>query len=164
MPVHFTHCLLSFALMASLVVGQFLLSLSVYGDQSMSVMDNIKRVHLIKNLTQNPQNLNKMAGDNIAMILRTPSLARYENNVVAWHYHGESCSLDIYFSDNQARPDYIEYRPLTLNEGISAQFQSTAQSDLNYNCLKDVLNSQGVSTPENYARQPIPSWDSPYRS
>ncbi len=150
--------------MAIFVSGQFALSLGTYSDRSMSFLDNIKRVHLIKSLTQDPDIIGLMDGNDISMILREPSLSRMEKTVTAWHFHGESCSLDIYFSDNKSNPDYIEYRPLTLNKDVLAQYESTKQNDLNHYCLKDVLDSRGVNTPENYARQPVPSWDNPYRT
>jgi len=145
-------------------IGQFGFSYALYGDKTLSFIDNFKRVHLLQELARSPEDIRTMKGDDIAILLPNPSLKRNEETVVAWHYHGESCALDIYFSTGQLRPDYVEYRALSLNATINNQFSQTDERGLNSYCLKDVLEAQGIDTPSTYARQPTPTWDSPYRS
>lgn len=141
-------------------------SLATYADIKISLSENLKRVSLIKQVVRLPQSLKVMDEKNISILLKEPKLLRRENDVSAWHYHGESCSLAIYFSsDNKAgKPDYVEYRALSMNAAVQAQFETVDQSVMDQYCIKDILEAQGVDTPSNYARQPTPTWENPYRT
>ena len=150
-------------LVITLLSAQMVFSLLNYGDMRLSLSDNLVRVQLVKQVVRAPQSIKFMDNEKIAILLREPTLKRNERLVTAWHYHGESCALDIYFS-NTTYPDYIEYRALTLNEDVQAQFDTADNRMMDNYCLKDVLETQGVDTPASYARQPVPTWDNPYRS
>ena len=147
-----------------LQIVQMVFSLVIYGDNNFSLSDNLKRIQLVEQVVRSPQSIRAMNGDEISILLPNPSLKRNEKTVVAWHYHGESCALDIYFSNNHSKPDYVEYRALTLNATINEQMSKTDERGLTNYCLNDVLEAQGIDTPATYARQPTPTWDSPYRS
>ena len=164
LPAPFFTALCAFTVFIVAVTLQIGLSLVTYADTSLSLSDNIKRVHLIKQAVRLPNSLKVMGEEEISVLLRYPTLKRNEMNVTAWHYHGDSCSLAVYFSKGQDRPDYIEYRTLSMNADVSAQFERNDQASINQYCIKDVLEAQGVKTPDNVARQPTPTWDNPYRT
>lgn len=154
---------------ACLVAGglsfcQLMLSFAVYADGDLSLADNMKRVTLVKQAVRAPQSLSLMDKGDIEILLRSPSLKRAESIVSAWHYHGESCALDVYFNGEKSQPDYVEFRALSMNVGIHAQFEQVDQATWNDQCLRDVLDAQGVNTPSSVARRPLPSWENPYRS
>ena len=164
LPASFFNLMLLSIILMGVMGTQVAMSLSVYADGSLSISQNIKRVHLIKKITDSPQSLQSLKNEQIAMVLRDPTLKRNEMNVTAWHYHGESCALDIYFSSSKNIPDYIEYRPLVLNADVDAQFQTTDTETRNNYCLKDILEARGVNTPDYFATRPLPLQNNPYRS
>jgi hypothetical protein len=164
LPASFFTASCALVLFMSVFGLQLMMSLSVYADTSMSLSDNIKRVSLINQAVRLPQSLEVMDEQKISILLRNPMLKRKEMDVTAWHYHGNSCSLAVYFSEGQDKPDYIEYRTLSMNADVSAQFEQNDQASINQYCIKDVLEAQGVSTPDSFARQPTPTWDNPYRT
>lgn len=163
-PASFFITICAFFIFAVVMLSQAGLMLATYGDTSLSISDNVRRVGLIKQAVRFPNSINAMHERDVSILLKSPSLKRNEMDVVAWHYHGESCSLDIYFSKGRTRPDFVEYRALNMNADVSAQFLETDQASLNQYCIKDVLEAQGVDTPSNFARQPTPTWDNPYRT
>lgn len=154
---------------ACLVAGglsfcQLMLSFAVYADGDLSLADNMKRVTLVKQAVRAPQSLSLMDRANIEILLRDPAVKRDELVASAWHYHGESCALDIYFSDQSVTPSYIEFRALSLNDGINAEYEQADEATWNAQCLHDVLDAQGVNTSSSVARRPLPSWKNPYRT
>lgn len=164
MPASFLTFGLCLSFLGINLLGQTVFSLINYGSSDLSVFENIKKVQLIKQVVKSPQSIENLSNNEINILLSEPSLNRGELSVNAWHYHGESCALDVYFSKNKDKPDYIEYRALSLNEDVQAQYNAIDQSAVNDYCLKDILEAQGVNTPDNYARQPTPSWENPYRT
>jgi hypothetical protein len=135
-----------------------------YSVSGLSFSENTKRIDLIQQSIQKPNFLSGLTSDDVELILRKPSLVRVENNVQAWHDHGDSCAIDIYFKDGAKQPDYIEFRALTLNENVSKQFADTDDTYRNQYCIKAVLAAQGVETPNDYVLRPTPTFDSPYSS
>jgi hypothetical protein len=164
LPASLAHLILSFVFMGIISFSQLGLSYLAYADTSLSLSDNIHRVQLVSQVIDEPISVGKLSSRDIEILLKKPSLKRTEAQITAWHYHGESCALDIYFNDDAEKPDYIEYRALSLNSDVEEQFQSTEQDALNQYCINDVLQAQGVDTPASYARQPLPSFESPYRT
>ena len=149
-----------------LMIGamQFGLSVYAYADSRLSLSDNIKKITLVQEAMISPDSLNNWDQKHLKILLRQPQIMRDERIVQSWHYHGESCALDIYFDAKATKPDYVEFRPLSLNHDVQAQYESTDTNTMKLYCLKDVLEAQGVDTPASYARQPLPSWESPYRT
>jgi hypothetical protein len=164
MPASFFNFAFACFIAGGLSLCQLILSFAVYADSDLSLADNVKRVSLVKQAVRAPQSLSLMDKGDIEILLRAPSLKRSESQVSAWHYHGESCALDVYFNDTQSQPEYIEFRALSMNDGINAQFEQVDQATWNDQCLRDVLDAQGVNTPSSVARRPLPSWENPYRS
>lgn len=164
LPASFFTAICGLLLLTTMMLAQIGFSLATYADYTMSLSDNLKRVNLVKQAVKLPHSLKAMDEQSISVLLREPSIKRNEMNVTAWHYHGNSCSLAIYFSKGAKRPDYIEYRTLSMNADISAQFARNDQDSINQYCIKDVLEAQGINTPDNFARQPTPTWDNPYRT
>ena len=159
MPASILHlCLISF-ICTGFMGLQSIMSIALYADSSLSFTDNMKRVKLANIAVNAPHSIADWDGNDIQILLRKPSLRRAENKIAAWHYHGESCALDLYFSDESAKPDYIEYRALTLNNDVQEQFGEADTATLNQYCIKDVLEAQGLKTPSNVARRPIPTLD-----
>jgi len=156
----------TFILILCLMLGgvQLMASFTLHANWDLSFTDNVRRVALVKQAVRTPQSIGVMNRDDIQILLLNPSLKRSEETVVAWHYHGESCALDVYFRDDKSRPDYIEFRALSMNADVNSQFETVDQTTLNDYCLRDVMESQGVNTPNSYARQPTPSWENPYRT
>lgn len=147
-----------------LVMGamQFALSVLAYADAGLSVSDNIRKITLVQSAMDTPDALNSLDKTDIKILLKDPQVLRDEQVVQSWHYHGEVCALDLYFDATSSTPDYVEFRPLNLNNDIQVQFGTADAQTMKSYCLKDVLESQGVDTPSSYARQPLPSWESPY--
>ena len=143
---------------------QFGLSVYAYADSGLSLSDNIKKITLVQEAMTQPDSLSDWNQKDLQILLRQPQIKRNASVTKAWHYHGESCALDIYFDAAKTKPDYIEFRPLNLNNAVQAQYQSADTNTMKLYCLKDVLEAQGVDTPASYARQPLPSYDSPYRT
>lgn len=139
------------------------MSIAIYADTSLSLFDNMKRVKLAQKAVNTPHIISEWDGKDIQILLNKPNLRRSENTIVAWHYHGESCALDLYFSDETTVPDYIEYRALTLNNDVQQQIGQADDATLNQYCIKDVLESQGVKTPSSVAKRPMPTLDNRYR-
>ena len=164
LPASFFTALCASIIFIMVISTQLVFSLATYADTSLSLSDNIKRVQLIKQVVRVPNAIQIMNEEKISVLLRNPTLKRNEMDVTAWHYHGNSCSLAIYFSKGQNKPDYVEYRTLSMNADVSAQFEQNDQTSINQYCIKDVLEAQGVNTPDNFARQPRPTWDNPYRT
>ena len=135
-----------------------------YSVAGLSFSENARRLNLIEQSINDPEILSSLSSDEIELVLQKPSLVRQENTVQAWHYHGDSCAIDIYFKDLDDKPDYIEFRALTLNNSVQEQFKDADQGYVNQYCLKGVLAAQGVETPNSYAARPLPSWTSPYSS
>lgn len=164
MPASFLHLCCACVFACMITMFNFALSFAVYADGNLSVVDNVKRLSLVKQAVRAPQSLSIMDKADIEILLRDPAVKRDELVASAWHYHGESCALDIYFSDQSVTPSYIEFRALSLNDGINAEYEQSDEATWNDQCLRDVLQAQGVDTPASYATRPLPSWDSPYRS
>ena len=143
---------------------QFALSLYAYADKALSLSDNFKKVNLVQQALIRPDSLQSWEQADLEILLKKPQINRDEQVARSWHYHGESCALDIYFDAAATTPDYVEFRPLSMNKDVNAQYQSADNATMKLYCLKDVLEAQGVETPASYARQPLPSWDSPYRT
>lgn len=139
---------------------------NLYALSELSFSENSRRMKLIEKSLRNPGLLARLNVDDMTLLLRNPSLQRVEADVTAWTYHGDECAIDVYFKNNQARPDYVEYRALTLNDDVQAQFTDADEGYVNRYCLKGVLAAQGVDTPASYAEKrqarPLPSWPSPY--
>jgi len=163
-PISFFNMVVIAGLCVSVLLSQAIFSFVLYGDKTLSLSDNYTRIQAIQKMTRVPGSIQQMDARTIDMVMREPSLKRSEHHITAWHYHGESCALDIYFTQGQDRPDYIEYRALTLNEEVQAQFDDTDNQSMQNYCLQDVMAAQGINTPNNFARRPLPSWDNPYRS
>jgi hypothetical protein len=164
LPASLLNLSLCLCLLGVVFSYQTLLSVFLYADTSMSLADNIKRAGLIRQAINNPNIIKTYSSDDLKVILKKPSVRRNEISVVAWSYHGESCAIDIYFSDEAGAPDHVEFRTLSLNNDVVNQFASSDIRTKDQYCLKDVMDSQGVDTPSSYARQPTPSWTiSPYR-
>lgn len=136
----------------------------LYADKNIGLRDNIRRVGYVQKALHEPQQIKLWSADQIHMVLRDPSLKRSEGPMIAWNYHGNLCAIDIYFREGQSKPRYMEFRPLALNNDVQEHFGDADQETLNLYCLQDVLEAQGVETPNSFARRPLPSWDSPYRS
>lgn len=134
---------------------------SVYGVADLSFADNARRVSLIRAAVNNPRSLETMTAKEFDLLFRDAEITRVEADVTARHYQSGTCAIDVYFSDRHEKPDYVEFRTLSLNTDVQTRFEGNA---VNLSCLKDVLQARGVDTPENYAAQPVPSWDSPYSS
>jgi hypothetical protein len=164
MPASFFKLVFACVIAGGLSFFQLILSFAIYADGDLSLADNMKRVTLVKQAVRAPQSLSLMDKGDIEILLRSPSLKRTEMLVSAWHYHGESCALDVYFNGEKSQPDYVEFRALSMNDGIHAQFEQVDQATWNDQCLRDVLDAQGVNTPSSVARRPLPSWENPYRS
>lgn len=133
----------------------------LYGVADLSFSDNARRVALIRQSVRNPQSLHSMTQADFDLLFRAADMTRKEANVIARHYHSDSCAIDVYFKGDRQKPDYVEFRALTLNADIEARF---ADATVDLSCLKDVLAARGVNTPESYASRPVPSWASPYSS
>lgn len=164
LPASFFTALCTIVILLTILSAQLGWSLATYADTSLSLSDNIKRVQLIKQVVRVPNSIQVMNEEKISVLLRNPTLKRNEMDVTAWHYHGNSCSLAIYFSKGNDKPDHVEYRALRMNADVSVQIDQIDQTSLNQYCIKDVLEAQGVDTPSNVARQPTPTWDNPYRT
>lgn len=145
-------------------VARFLQTYSVYSLSGLNFSDNAKRTTLIRKALVEPDILSKLPADDVALILQKPMLTRVEADVTSWHYHGESCAIDIYFKNKGDSPEYVEFRALTLNQDVQERFGDEDQTYLNKYCMKVVLEAQGVSTPSSVAERPLPSWKSPYSS
>ena len=135
-----------------------------YSISGLTFAENTRRIELIEQSIDSPVALSSMSAKDIELMLRKPSLIRSEDNIQAWHYHGDSCAIDIYFKDGGKRADYIEFRALTLNNSVSEQFKDTNDTYKNQYCIKAVLAAQGIDTPSSYALRPIPTTVSPYSS
>lgn len=133
----------------------------IYGVADLSFTDNARRVGLIRAAVDDPRALETMTVKEFDLLFRTAEVTRIEASVTARHYQSGTCAIDVYFSDENEKPDYVEFRALALNTDVQTRFEGNA---VNLSCLKDVLEARGIDTPENYAAQPIPSWDSPYSS
>ena len=142
---------------------QFGLSVYPYADTHLSFSDNVKKLSLVQQAMAMPDTLQDWDQKDLEILLRQPQVKRDEKIVQSWHYHGESCALDIYFDGKKTNPDYVEFRPLSMNHDIQVQYESADAGTMKLYCLKDVLEAQGVDTPSSYARQPLPSWESPYK-
>jgi hypothetical protein len=151
-------------IMLTIGAMQFALSVYPYADKRLSISDNIKKISLVQEAMAMPDSINEWDQKDLEILLRQPQIKRDEVVVTSWHYHGESCALDIFFDAKATTPDYIEFRPLSLNKDVDAQYQSADSNMTKLYCLRDVLQAQGVDTPASYARQPLPSWESPYRT
>lgn len=127
-----------------------------YSVSGLSFSENAKRIELIHTASADPSVLSSLTQDEMQLVLLEPALVRKENNIKAVQYYSESCAIDVYFLPNSDRPDYIEFRALTLTQN---------QEDMdNRYCFQSVLAAQGVDTPNNYATRPLPTWISPYSS
>ena len=160
-------CVLIVSLCVSMFGSVFLnvhhiYSYALYGSSDMSFADNAKRISLIHRVIQNPESLRAMTIAEFDLLFRKSDMTRQEADVIARHYQSGTCAIDVYFSGQRDKPDYVEFRALTLNEDVQKRFQG--DDNMNASCLKDVLQARGINTPEYYAAQPIPSWDSPYSS
>lgn len=164
MPASLFNLGLCFCFAGVFCLLQMGVSLFFHSNTSLTLSENLKRVQLVRQVIRSPQSIQVMDNKDIAILLNKPVLNRNELAVNAWHYYGETCALDIYFSKGQSKPDYIEYRALSLNADISAHYQDIDQSGLNSYCLKEILEAQGVDTPSSYARKPTPTVANPYRS
>lgn len=151
--------------LVTLMFSAMKLGLSVYpyADTHLSLSDNLKKLTLVQQAMAMPDSINDLDQTDLEMLLREPQVKRDEKIVQSWHYHGESCALDIYFDGKETQPDYVEFRPLSMNRDIQAQYETADASTMKLYCLKDVLEAQGVDTPSSYARQPLPSWENPYK-
>lgn len=149
-------------IMLMIAAMQFGLSVYAYADSQLSLSDNIKKISLVQTAMSQPDSITHWEQGDLQILLRRPQVMRDEKVVRSWHYHGESCALDIYFDAKQSTPAYVEFRPLSMNNDIQAQYESADTDTMKLYCLKDVLETQGVDTPASYARQPLPSWESPY--
>jgi len=138
-PAYLFHCLLCVALSLLVLGMQTGFSYALYADSALSLTDNLKRIQLVKQVVNAPQSIQKLSSNDIEIVLKNPSLTRVEMAISAWHYHGESCALDIYFTKDSLNPDYIEYRPLSMNADVEAQFVNLDQPSLDAYCLKDIL-------------------------
>lgn len=141
---------------------QFGLSVFAYADAQLSVTDNIRKITLVQSTMAKPDSLHDLDKADLKILLKNPQVKRDEQVVQSWHYHGDSCALDIYFDVTGSTPDYVEFRPLSMNNDIQVQFGAADTETMQSYCLKDVLEAQGVDTPSSFARQPLPSWESPY--
>lgn len=144
--------------------ARFLQTYSVYSLSGLNFSDNAKRTALIQKALKEPVIISKLNSDEVKLVLQKPMLTRVEDQVTSWHYHGESCAIDIYFKDKDAKPEYVEFRALSLNQDVQDRFGAEDQNYVNKYCLKVVLEAQGVDTPSSYAARPLPSWKSPYSS
>lgn len=162
-PASIFHLCIACLLCIGFLGLQFVMSIAVYADSSLSLTDNMKRAKLAKVAVNSPHSIAEWDGTDIEILLKKPNLRRSEHTITAWHYHGESCALDIYFTNEKSAPDYIEYRALTLNNDVQEQFGEADIATLNQYCIKDVLETQGVKTPSSIAKRPIPSLDNRYR-
>lgn len=135
-----------------------------YSVSNFTFSENTKRITLINKTVKDPSILSSLTEDEMRLVLLEPAMVRTENDVKALHYYGESCAIDIYFNGLESKPDYIEFRALTLNQTVQDQFQDADQATVNQYCLKAVLAAQGDETPSSYAQRPMPSWRSPYSS
>jgi len=135
-----------------------------YSVSGLSFAENTRRIELIQQSINSPIALSTMSAKDIELVLQKPSLVRDESNIQAWHYHGDSCAIDIYFKKGEVLPDYVEFRALTLNETVSEQFKDMNDGYKNQYCVKAVLAAQGIDTPSSYAQRPMPTTVSPYSS
>lgn len=143
-----------FSLLAQFVPSVY--SYYYYSVSGLSFSENSKRIELIQHATEDPSVLSSLTQDEMKLVLLEPALIRKENNIKAVHYYSENCAIDVYFMPNSDRPDYIEFRALTLK-------QDQGGMDNRY-CFQSVLAAQGVDTPNSYATRPLPTWISPYSS
>ncbi len=164
LPASFFNLIFASFLAGMIFSIQIVTSFMVYADGELSFADNIKRMALVKQAARSSDVLSSMDKKDIEILLRRPTLKRDEIVSSAWYYHGESCALDVYFTGKQSKPAYIEFRALSLNDDINAQYEMASAKTWNDQCLRDVLDAQGVSTPSSVARRPLPSIDNPYRS
>jgi len=145
-------------------VARFLQTYSAYSLSGLSFSDNAKRTTLIRKALADPDIFLKLPADEVALVLQKPMLSRVEADITSWHYHGESCAIDIYFKDEDDHPEYVEFRALTLNQDVQDRFGDEDPAYLSKYCMRIVLETQGVDTPSSMAERPLPSWKSPYRS
>ncbi len=164
LPASFFTLAVSCSILMMVAFFNTALSLVVYGDTSLTLSDNLRRVALVKVAMNAPEDINQWDVNDIKILFNSPSLKRVESEITALHYHGESCALDIYVANDAQKPDYIEFRTLSLNSDIEAQFNEFDTASLNMQCLQDVLATQGVNTPNSYATRPTPTWANPYRT
>lgn len=164
MPASFFHLCLCVGVMGVVWGAQLITSYALHADSRLSVSENIRRIDLIKRVAKEPQSLEVMVQNDIDILFQDPSIIRHEENTVAYYFHGESCALDIYFSTSQKHPAYVEFRTLSMNEDIQQRYDQADEKTLRSQCLKDVMDAQGVGLPSSVAEKPLPSWDSPYRS
>jgi hypothetical protein len=162
-PISLSILLGSGMIIGLVIVMHMALSVYPYADHRLSISDNLKKLTLIHATMAQPETIKGLTRDELAILLRQPQINKNERVVTSWHYHGEACAIDIYFSQDAEKPDYIEFRPLMLNNDVQARFEQTSDTTNRY-CLKDVLEAQGVDTPSSFARQPLPSYDNPYRT
>lgn len=153
-----------FAVVQLFNAAHFLQTYSAYSLSGLDFSDNARRTALIQKALRDPAILSKLDSRDVGLILQKPMMTRVEAEITSWHYHGDSCAIDIYFKDKAKQPEYVEFRALTLNRDVQDKFAAEDQAYLDKYCLKGVLEAQGVDTPSSYAARPLPSWKSPYSS
>ena len=163
-PASLYHLIMIAAIALILKLGMVVLPYGFYADRSLSLTENFVKMNLLRQVHRAPDAIQLMDEEKIAMLLKQPTLKRNEHDVVAWHYHGGACALDVYFSADGGQPDYVEFRALSLNADIGGQDWAAQDNMMKHYCLRDILDAQGVDTPSTFARQPTPTWDNPYRS
>ena len=164
MPVHSFVCAMALVITIlglSAHYGRDFYHYGLYAMTDLSFSDNKRRVALIRQSVANPSSLEDMTAKDFDLLFRSAEITRKEANVTARHYQSGTCAINVYFRGQNDTPDYVEFRVLSLNDEVQSKFEGT---EVNLSCLKDVLEARGVSTPEHYAAQPVPSWASPYRS
>lgn len=132
---------------------------AVYSVADLSFMDNARRVTLVRQAVEKPNSIYEMEVADLDLLFRHADVVRKEGQVVARHYQSGTCVIDVYFSGKKHKPDYVEFRPLSLNADVQRAY---ADDSTHIPCVKDVLEARGISTPENYAAQPVPTKSSPY--
>jgi hypothetical protein len=116
-PASLSHLGLIMALWCVIAGAQLCMNFAIYADYDLSVADNLKRVQLVKQVIRTPDIIENLVQNDIRILLREPAINRNEIAVNAWHYHGESCALDIYFKSSteaSPRPHYVEFRTLSI--------------------------------------------------
>jgi len=91
-----------------------------------------ERRKLRRFVSRNPDNLLRITGRELALVLKEPELVRSDFPTIVWQYRNEQCILDVYYDsmkDDVLKAPIVYYEIRAREEGVSAE-------DISKSCIK----------------------------